>query len=50
VVETSMGMTPLEGLMMGTRSGNIDPAIITYLMVHEHKTAEQIDELLNKRS
>lgn len=50
VVETSMGMTPLEGLIMGTRSGNIDPAIITYLMVHEHKTAEQIDELLNKRS
>lgn len=50
VVETSMGMTPLEGLMMWTRSGNIDPAIITYLMVHEHKTAEQIDELLNKRS
>lgn len=50
VVETSMGMTPLEGLMMGTRSGNIDPAIITYLMVHENKTAEQIDELLNKRS
>lgn len=50
VVETSMWMTPLEGLMMGTRSGNIDPAIITYLMVHEYKTAEQIDELLNKRS
>lgn len=50
VVETSMGMTPLEGLMMWTRSGNIDPAIITYLMVHEHKTAEQVDELLNKRS
>ena len=50
VIETSMGMTPLEWLMMGSRSGNIDPAIITYLMVHEAKTAEQIDDLLNKRS
>ena len=50
VIETSMGMTPLEGLMMGTRSGNIDPAIITYLMTHESKTPEQIDDLLNKRS
>ena len=50
VIETSMGMTPLEWLMMGSRSWNIDPAIITYLMVHEAKTAEQIDDLLNKRS
>lgn len=50
VIETSMGMTPLEWLMMGTRSGNIDPAIITYLMTHESKTTEQIDDLLNKRS
>ncbi len=50
VVETSMGMTPLEWLMMGTRSGNIDPAIITYLMTHESMTAEQIDNLLNKQS
>jgi acetate kinase len=45
-----MGMTPLEWLMMGTRSGNIDPAIITYLMTHEAKTTEQIDDLLNKQS
>ena len=50
VVETSMGMTPLEWLMMGTRSGNIDPAIVTYLMTHESMTAEQIDDLLNKQS
>jgi len=50
VVETSMGMTPLEGLIMGTRSGNIDPAIITYLMTHESMTAEQIDNLLNTQS
>lgn len=50
VVETSMGMTPLEWLMMGTRSGNIDPAIITYLMSHESMTVNQIDDLLNKQS
>lgn len=50
VVETSMGVTPLEGVMMGTRSGNIDPAIITYLMTHEHMTVDQINDLLNKQS
>jgi acetate kinase len=50
VIETSMWMTPLEWLMMGTRSGNIDPAIITYLMTHESMTAEQVDNLLNKQS
>ena len=50
VIETSMGMTPLEGVMMGTRSGNIDPAIITYLMTHESMTVEQINDLLNKQS
>ncbi|MFA6256248.1 MAG: acetate kinase [Candidatus Absconditabacterales bacterium] len=50
VVETSMGMTPLEGVMMGTRSGNIDPAIIPYLMTHESMTVDQINDLLNKQS
>jgi len=50
VVETSMGMTPLEWLMMGTRSGNIDPAIVTYLMKHEVLSVDQIDELLNEQS
>jgi acetate kinase len=45
-----MGMTPLEGLMMGTRSGNIDPAIIPYLMNHEKLDADQINDLLNKQS
>ena len=50
VIETSMGMTPLEWLMMGTRSWNIDPAIIPYLITHESKTAEQINDLLNKQS
>ena len=50
VIETSMGMTPLEWLMMWTRSGNIDPAIVTYLMAHESMSVEQIDDLLNKQS
>ena len=45
-----MGMTPLEGTMMGTRSGNIDPAIIPYLMIHESMTVDQISDLLNKQS
>lgn len=49
-VDTSMGFTPLEGLMMGTRSGDIDPAIIPYLMRKEQLTADQIDSILNKKS
>ena len=49
-VDTTMGFTPLEGLMMGTRSGSIDPAILIYLM-HEHQfNAEQLYHLLNKES
>lgn len=35
VIETSMGMTPMEGLMMGTRSGNVDPGVLTFLMRKE---------------
>ena len=50
VIETSMGMTPLEGVMMGTRSGNIDPAIISYLMIHESMTIDQIQDMLNTQS
>ena len=50
VIDTSMGMTPLEWVMMGTRSGSIDPAIIPYLMNHEHFDADQIDTMLNKQS
>ncbi len=50
VVDTSMGFTPLAGVAMGTRSGNIDPSIITYLASHEGKTAEQILNELNKES
>ncbi len=49
-VDTSMGFTPLEGLVMGTRSGAIDPAIIPFLMKKEGMTPEQIDNYLNKKS
>ncbi len=49
-LDTTMGMTPLEGIMMGTRSGNIDPAIIPFLMEKENMTAKDIDKMLNKES
>ena len=49
-IDTSMGFTPLEGLMMGTRSGSIDPAIVTYLMRREHKSFDEMDAILNKES
>ena len=49
-VDTTMGFTPLEGLMMGTRSGSVDPGILTYLMRQEKQTGEQLDDLLNKKS
>jgi acetate kinase len=49
-VDTTMGFTPLEGLMMGTRSGSVDPGILTYLMRQQHLSGEQLDDLLNKRS
>jgi len=49
-VETSMGMTPLEGLVMGTRSGDIDPSIFYFLMKWEGLSADDVYELLNKRS
>ncbi|HCC06647.1 MAG TPA: acetate kinase [Clostridiales bacterium] len=50
VQDTSMGFTPLEGLMMGTRCGDIDPAIIKYLHDKEGLTIEQIDTILNQKS
>ncbi len=50
VVETSMGLTPLEGVIMGTRCGNIDPAIVPFMMKKENLTAEQIDAVMNKQS
>ena len=49
-VDTSMGLTPLEGLVMGTRSGDIDPAIIFHLERVQKLTVDEIDRLLNKRS
>ncbi len=49
-VDTTMGFTPLEGLMMGTRSGSVDPGILTYLMRERDIDGQRIDELLNKRS
>jgi len=49
-IDTTMGFTPLEGLMMGTRSGSVDPAILTYLMRQGSLTAEQLDDLLNTKS
>ncbi|MDH3505368.1 MAG: acetate/propionate family kinase [Nitrospirota bacterium] len=50
VVETSMGFTPLEGLVMGTRCGDIDPAIIGYIAEHEQLSLEEIDHQLNTQS
>ncbi len=49
-VDTSMGFTPLEGLVMGTRSGDIDPAIVFYLMEKEGLSYKQASDLLNKKS
>jgi acetate kinase len=49
-VDTTMGFTPLEGLMMGTRSGSVDPGILTYLMRQGESKGENLDELLNTKS
>ena len=49
-VDTSMGLTPLEGLIMGTRSGDIDPAIISFLAEKEGKSADEIIDICNKKS
>lgn len=49
-VDTSMGLTPLEGLLMGTRCGDLDPAIPLYLMNQLNMTAKQVDTILNKES
>ncbi|WP_277287355.1 acetate/propionate family kinase [Sneathia sanguinegens] len=50
VIDTSMGLTPLAGVMMGTRCGDIDPAVPLYLMQKRHMTAEEVDKRLNKQS
>ena len=49
-LETSMGLTPLEGLMMGTRCGSIDPAIVPFIMEKMRLSAAEVDELKNKKS
>ncbi|GAQ19416.1 acetate kinase [Oceanobacillus picturae] len=49
-IDTSMGFTPLAGVTMGTRSGNIDPALIPYIMEKTGKTAEEVMDVLNKES
>ncbi|MBK7106156.1 MAG: acetate kinase [Ignavibacteriae bacterium] len=49
-IDTSMGFTPLEGLLMGTRSGDLDPSIITYIMGKEELTISEANTMLNKHS
>ncbi|MEG0071213.1 MAG: acetate kinase [Raoultibacter sp.] len=49
-VDTSMGLTPLDGLMMGTRCGAIDPAIVPFVMEHENLSASEMNDLMNKKS
>ena len=49
-IDTTMGFTPLEGLMMGTRSGSLDPGILIYLLRHRGYTPDQLDQILNRES
>ncbi|MCR4590594.1 MAG: acetate kinase [Lachnospiraceae bacterium] len=49
-VDTSMGLTPLEGLIMGTRSGDLDPSVITFIMQKENLSAAEVLDVLNKKS
>jgi acetate kinase len=49
-IDTSMGFTPLEGLMMGTRSGSVDPGILLYVLQHKDLDADRLDEALNHQS
>lgn len=50
VVDTSMGFTPLDGFMMGTRSGGVDPSAVTFIMKQEGISADEMDTILNKKS
>lgn len=50
VIDTTMGLTPLAGILMGTRSGDLDPAIVTFLMEKENLDIDGINEVLNKKS
>lgn len=47
-IDTSMGLTPVEGLMMGTRSGDVDPGALTFLMNKHHLTADELQKIINK--
>lgn len=49
-IDTSMGFTPQEGIPMGTRSGSIDPSVVTYIMKKKGLTPDQMDDILNKKS
>ena len=49
-VDTSMGFTPLAGIAMGTRSGDLDPSIVTFLMKKENLSADEVENILNKKS
>lgn len=49
-IDTSMGLTPTEGLMMGTRVGDVDPGALTYIMLKHHLNAEQLQKIINKES
>ena len=49
-VDTSMGLTPLGGIAMGSRSGDLDPSVVTYIMKKENLSAEEMENLLNKKS
>ena len=49
-IDTSMGFTPQEGIAMGTRSGSIDPTVVTYLMKTKGYTAQEIEDIINKKS
>ena len=50
VIDTSMGLTPLDGFMMGTRTGTLDPSVVTYIAEKENLTPKQLDDLFNKKS
>ena len=50
VIDTSMGLTPLDGFMMGTRSGTLDPSVVTFIAEKENMTPEEMSNMLNKKS
>ncbi len=50
VIDTSMGLTPLDGFMMGTRCGTLDPSVVTYIEEKENLTPQQMSDILNKKS